>query len=180
MNLIQTKCILFKGPTGVFDFFDRNMGLLTPYSHVSHTILPYTDEMSFTERWYNTLVSTFDWTLRKWIHLPAQNEIAQRHFGHLGTLPSVEELIANVSLILANAHRSLFHARPSMPTLINIGGAQVKKPKPLPLDLQKFIDESEYGVILFSLGTIVPVEKMPKEKLNAFLGNFLPFMLVSE
>lgn len=149
------------------------MGLLTPHSHVSHTMLPYTDQMSFSERWYNSLVSTFDETIRKWVHLPAQNDIANRHFGHLGPLPSVEEMIANISLVLANSHRSLFHPRPSMPTLINIGGAHVKKPKPLPQDLQKFIDESKHGVILFSLGTVVPAAKMPKEKLNAFLGKFI-------
>lgn len=151
------------------------MGLLTPLSHVSHTMLPYTDNMSFTQRWYNCLVSTFEWILRLFIHLPAQNDIAKRHFGHLGPLPSVEEMIANVSLVLANSHRSLFHPRPSMPTLINIGGAHILKPKPLPADLQKFIDESKHGVILFSLGTLVPASKIPKEKLNAFLGNFFAF-----
>lgn len=156
------------------------MGLLTPHSHVSHTMLPYTDKMSFGQRWYNSLVSTFDWILQKWIHLPAQNEIAKRHFGHLGPLPSVEEMIANVSLVLANSHRSLFHPRPSMPTLIHIGGAQVKKPKPLPADLQKFIDESEHGVILFSLGTVVPASEMPREKLNAFFSNRLSFVLICE
>lgn len=152
------------------------MGLLTPRSHVSHTMLPYTDDMSFKQRWYNSLVSTFEWLLRICIHLPAQNDIAKRHFGHLGPLPSVEAMVANVSLVLANSHPALFHPRPSMPTLIHIGGAQVKKPKPLPMDLQKFLDESVHGVILFSLGTVVPASKMPTEKLNAFLGNFQNFL----
>lgn len=146
------------------------MGLWTPSSHVSHTWLPFTDKMSFTQRWYNSLISTFEWIVRISIHLPAQNDIANRYFGHLGKLPSIEEMMANVSLVLTNSHRSLFHPRPSMPTLIHIGGAQVKKPKPLPMDLKKFIDDAQHGVILFSLGTIVPASEMPKEKLNAFLG----------
>lgn len=170
MKIDSKHCQCSTGPTGISDFFDRNMGLLTPYSHVSHTILSYTDEMSFTERCYNTVVSLYDWILRRWVHIPAQNEIAKRHFAHLEPLPSVDDLIKNVSLILANAHRSIFHPRPSMPTLINIGGAQIKMPKPLPVYLKKYLDESKHGVIYFSLGTVVQSSKMPKEKLKAILG----------
>lgn len=146
------------------------MGLLTPSSHVSHSLLTYTDNMIFIERWFNSIVGLYDWALRKFIHLPIQNAIARQYFGHLKPLPLIEDLIANISLTLVNAHRSLFHVRPSMPTIINIGGAHLKKSKPLPANLQKFIDNSEYGVIYFSLGSVMVASSMPKDKLKAFLG----------
>lgn len=159
------------GPVGSFDYIDRNMGLLTPSSHVSHSLLTYTDNMIFIERWYNSMVGLYDWALRKWIHFPIQNSIARRYFAHLEPLPSIEDLIANISLTLVNAHRSLFHPRPSMPTIINIGGAHLKKSKPLPTTVQKFIDDSVHGVIYFSLGSVVVASSMPKDKLKAFLGD---------
>lgn len=60
-----------------------------------------------------------------------------------------------------------------MPGLVYIGGAHVKPPKPLPIDLQKFSDESEHGVLYFSLGSVVQGSKMPEEKLIVFLGKYL-------
>lgn len=162
---------------GSFDYFDHNMGLLTPSSHVSHSLLTFTDNMNFIERWYNSIVGLYDWAIRKWIHLPIQNSIARQYFAHLEPLPSIEDLIANISLTLVNAHRSLFHPRPAMQTVINIGGAHLKKSKPLPAELQKFIDDSEHGVIYFSLGTVLVTSSMPKDKLKAFLGEVLQFSL---
>lgn len=153
------------------------MGLITPSSHVSHSLLTYTDNMNFIERWYNSIVGLYDWVIRKWIHLPIQNSIARQYFAHLEPLPSIEDLIANISLTLVNAHRSLFHPRPAMQTVINIGGAHLKKSKPLPVELQKFIDDSEHGVIYFSLGTVMVTSSMPKDKLKAFLGEVSQFSL---
>lgn len=79
-------------------------------------MLPYTDDMTFTERWYNTVVSAYDALLRYFYHYPNHNHIVQTHFGHLGPLPTIEEVNRNVSLILVNTHRSLSHPRPSMPS----------------------------------------------------------------
>lgn len=53
---------------------------------------------------------------------------------------------------------------------INIGGAHIKPTKPLPEDLQRFLDESKDGVIYFSLGSVVKSSKLPKDKISAFLG----------
>lgn len=150
--------------------FDHEMGLLTPISHVSHTMLTYTDDMNFPQRWFNAFICLYDWILFRFVHAPAQNGIIKEHFGHMGQLPTVDELRKNVSIVFVNAHRSITHPRPTMPGLIFIGGAHIKPPKPLPSDLQTFLDQSEHGVIYFSLGTVVNTSKMPKEKLNIFLG----------
>lgn len=127
--------------------------------------------MDFGQRWYNTMLSLYDYILHRFIHIPAQTELLKRHFGHLEPLPSIDELRKNISLIFVNAHRSITYPRPSMPGLIYIGGAHIsRKPKQLPNDIQKFLDEAQHGVIYFSLGTVVNTSKMPKEKLQVFLG----------
>lgn len=76
----------FIGTYGYSDFFDRAMGHLTPYSHIAHMVLPHGDDMSYSERAYNLILSLYDWYYRSWVVLPAQNEIAQRHFGHLASM----------------------------------------------------------------------------------------------
>ncbi|XP_055312528.1 UDP-glucosyltransferase 2-like isoform X2 [Sitodiplosis mosellana] len=159
-------------PYGIPDFFDHEMGLLTPLSHVSHTLLTYTDQMNFFQRWHNTILSGYDWFLRRFYHVPLQTNLLKKHFGHLKPLPSIDELRKNISVIFANAHRAITHPRPSMPSLIYIGGAHIKPPKSLPSDIQQFLDEANDGVIFFSLGSVVNASKMPKAKLNVFLETF--------
>lgn len=168
------------GPYGIANFFDLNMGLVTPLSHVSHTMLTYTDKMDFGQRWYNAMLSLYDYILHRFIHISAQTEIVERHFGHLKPLPSIDDIRKNISLIFVNAHRSITYPRPSMPGLIYIGGAHIKPPKPLPADLQEFLDEATHGVIYFSLGTVVNTSKMPKEKLQIFLGKYLQIRLINQ
>lgn len=129
--------------------------------------------MSFYQRFYNTIVSFYDWFVREYRYLPTEEKFAQKFFGHIGPLPSVRELMLNVSMILVNTHRAIFPPRPTMPSIISIGGAHLKPSAPLPKDLQKFIDESKHGVIFFSLGTIVQASKLPKDKLRAFFGKIL-------
>lgn len=59
------------------------MGLLTPWSHVPHMLLSYTDNMSFQQRFYNVILSMYEWCYRNWVALPAHNKIAKEFFGFL-------------------------------------------------------------------------------------------------
>lgn len=61
------------------------MGQLTPWSHVSHMLLSYGDDMSYFERVYNVIVSLYDWYYRNWVMLEQQNDIAHRQFAHLNS-----------------------------------------------------------------------------------------------
>lgn len=167
-NVNQAK--YFEAPFGMTENYDYEMGLLTPLSHVSSAMLPYTDQMDFTQRWHNTMLSIFGYLVRRIVHNTLQTQLIKTHFSHLNDLPSIDELRKNISIIFVNAHRSITYPRPSMPGLIYIGGAHIKPLKPLPADLQTFLDQSEHGVIYFSLGTVVNTSKMPKEKLNIILG----------
>lgn len=152
------------------DFFDRQFGLLTPWSHVPHLVLTNSDNMSFSDRWYNAALSMCDWIVRRFLHVPWQTELANKYFSHLAPLPSIDDIVKNVSVILINTHRAVIPPRPAMPGVVYIGGAHIKPPKALPADLQKHLDEAEEGVIYFSFGTYVRATEMPKERMNMFLS----------
>lgn len=87
-------------------------------------------------------------------------------------LPSIDELYRSVSLILVNNHRTTTKPRPLMPGIVYIGGSHIKAPKPLPTDLQEYIDNSANGVIFFSMGSWIPSAEMPDEKKEIFIQVF--------
>lgn len=78
----------------------------------------------------------------------------------------------NISMIMVHSHRTLSKPRPMMPGIINIGGCHIKPPKPLPTELQTYLDQSKNGVIIFSMGSLIPSSKMPMEQRNMFLSVF--------
>ncbi|XP_053673814.1 UDP-glucosyltransferase 2-like [Anopheles nili] len=161
---------------GYSDFFDRIMGTQTPWSFVPHMVLSFDDDMSYADRMYNAIVSLTDYAYRYFWYLPEQDTIAQEAFGYLartkGPLPSVYELEQSISVILVNHHPILSTPRPTIRGLVDIAGAHIRSPKPLPDDLQKFMDEAQHGVIYFSLGAYMQSAQMPIEKRNAILKVF--------
>lgn len=70
--------------------------------------------MTFYQRWYNAVVTAFDFILRRITYIPLETTIAQKYFSHLGSLPSIDELRQNVSVTLINTHRALAPPRPAM------------------------------------------------------------------
>ncbi|XP_013100404.2 UDP-glycosyltransferase UGT5 isoform X1 [Stomoxys calcitrans] len=169
------KCpVVTIGTMGYADYMDHSMGLLTPWSVIPHLLLPHTDQMSFKQRFYNSYLSLYDAVMRRWSYMPKMQEMAERHFSqHLqGPLPHVRDLEKNISLMLINSHRSVDIPRPSMPGLVNVGGAHIKPAKPLPKDLEHFIETSSNGVIYFSLGSYVKSIDMPADRIGVLLNAF--------
>lgn len=64
-----------------------------------------------------------------------------------------------------------------MPNVIPIGGSHIKPAKPLPKDLQKFLDESKDGAIYFSLGSNIESSKLPKGQIQDIFGTFNFFFI---
>uniref|UniRef100_A0A182IUN1 UDP-glucuronosyltransferase n=1 Tax=Anopheles atroparvus TaxID=41427 RepID=A0A182IUN1_ANOAO len=161
---------------GYSDFFDRIMGLQTPWSFVPHMILSYEDDMGFGERSYNALISLVDYFYRTYVYLPAQDDLAKETFTALaserGPLPSVQELEQSIAVILVNSHPILNAPRPTIRGLVDIAGAHIRPPKPLPDELRQFMDDAPHGVIYFSLGAYMQSAVMPIEKRNTILKVF--------
>ncbi|KAH8282511.1 hypothetical protein KR054_008102 [Drosophila jambulina] len=162
------------GTMGYADNIDHAMGILTPWSVIPHLILSHTDRMTFSQRAYNAYLSLYDAVMRRWYYLPKMQEMAEKYFGGAikGPLPHVHDLERNISLVLINAHRSVDLPRPSMPGLIDVGGAHIQPAKKLPADLQSFLDKATNGVVYFSLGSYVKSTDLPPEKTSLILKAF--------
>uniref|UniRef100_A0A1B6H0S5 UDP-glucuronosyltransferase n=2 Tax=Cuerna arida TaxID=1464854 RepID=A0A1B6H0S5_9HEMI len=131
-----------------------------------------TDQMSFFERFLNfvsTLMTLFIYYNQQ---LPSHDNILKDNYRL--DAPPVADMVSNVSLYLINTHPAVEYTQPYTPNIIPVGGIVIEPDRTsLPQDIQKFMDgATKDGVIYFSLGTLVPVHRMPIEKLQMFVNVF--------
>lgn len=137
-----------------------------PSSYVPNMFASYSSHMTYFQRLHNLLVNTIDLSYRYLVYYPKENQILHEH---LPDAPHLNEILYNASLILLNSHTSYQDPVPLLPNMIEIAGYHVSEPKPLPKDLQEFLDASEEGVVYFSMGSSLKSADMPIEKRNIIL-----------
>ncbi|CAG2053468.1 unnamed protein product [Timema podura] len=140
-------------------------------AYVPNFFIPYGNKMSFVERFWNTLYYIVINISNHYYNEIPTNELSKRYFGN-DVSPIWKIAKKNTSLILVNSHFSINGIRPTVPGFIEVGGLHIHEPNPLPKDIQKFLDESEHGVVYFSLGSIVQVQTFSTEKLKALMDAF--------
>ncbi|XP_021699050.1 UDP-glucuronosyltransferase 2A3 [Aedes aegypti] len=148
------------------------VGTPSPPSYVPNAFLGFSDRMSFKERLFNTLMSAMEILVDATIDYPVQNKIYQDAFP--GPKPPLAELKKKaISLVLLNNHFSLNYPRPYVTGMIEVGGMHINRvPKPLPDNIQSFMDNATDGVIYFSMGSNIKSKDLPIEKRDAFLKVF--------
>ncbi|KAK9736938.1 UDP-glucoronosyl and UDP-glucosyl transferase [Popillia japonica] len=129
------------------------------YSYMPHMLNKSGQKMNFWERTTNILLALFDIAFGYLYFNPQQEHLLYKY---VPEAPSISELNANISLHLFNSDPVINGPLPMLPNVLEVGGIHMKPPKKLPDDLQKFIDESEHGVIYFSLGGNVKSKDIPQ------------------
>ncbi|GBP42187.1 Ecdysteroid UDP-glucosyltransferase [Eumeta japonica] len=91
-------------------------------------------------------------------------------------LPSMAEVNYNASFMFSNSHVSLGEPIRLPQNFIPIAGYHIdQKPKPLPEDLQKIMDNAKHGVIYFSMGSNIQSRFIPEKMKREFLDMFSKF-----
>jgi glucuronosyltransferase len=142
----------------------------SPFSYVPHPFLTYTDKMTFAQRLSNTIHSYLETFMYKLYHLPNQRNLYQQYFPN--AKKSFDEMYKSSAIIFLNNHVASSSPRPYLPNMIEIGGIHVEPSKPLPEDIQNFLDSAKDGAILFSMGSIIQAVQWPLEKREAFIKAF--------
>lgn len=125
----------------------------SPTSYVPVPGHAVTDRMTFLERVKNTLFYFFNTWIDKMIVCPHYDQIVDKYFG-----PDVNfyHLLQGADFWLMRVDFVFEFPRPTMPNIAYIGGFQCKPSKPLPTELEEFVQSSgEHGFILMTLGTLV-------------------------
>uniref|UniRef100_A0A4W5REH4 UDP glucuronosyltransferase 5 family, polypeptide F1 n=1 Tax=Hucho hucho TaxID=62062 RepID=A0A4W5REH4_9TELE len=125
----------------------------SPLSYVPIPVAELTDKMSFFERVLNFIVYVTRQYLYRQTMGPHYSALVSRYFG-----PEVDyfSLFQAADLWLMRVDFVFEFPRPTMPNVIYMGGFQCKPAKPLPQELEEFVQSSgEHGVIIMSLGTLI-------------------------
>lgn len=84
-------------------------------------------------------------------------------------MPSVADLGKETSLLFVNQHFALSGARALSPQVIELGGIHIQKAKTLDVELQRFLDSADNGVVYISWGSMIRAETLPSEKREGIL-----------
>ncbi|XP_030624659.1 UDP-glucuronosyltransferase 2C1 isoform X2 [Chanos chanos] len=131
----------------------------SPVSYVPTSGCAVSDKMTFLERAKNMFHYLLNMCIDHFVVSPHYDQLAKRYFG-----PDANfyHMLQGTDLWLMRVDFVFEFPRLTMPNVVYIGGFQCKPSKPLPPELEDFVQGSgDDGVILMSLGTLVkglPIE----------------------
>uniref|UniRef100_UPI00001A0C4A UDP glucuronosyltransferase 5 family, polypeptide A1 precursor n=1 Tax=Danio rerio TaxID=7955 RepID=UPI00001A0C4A len=125
----------------------------SPLSYIPVPGVELTDKMSFLQRVKNVLIYLISQIQMQIMVEPIYAPFCHKHFGPNVTYFS---LFQDADIWLMRNDFTFEFPRPTMPNIVYMSGFQCKPAKPLPNDLEKFVESSgEHGVIVMSLGTLI-------------------------
>ncbi|XP_074518285.1 UDP-glucuronosyltransferase 2A2-like [Halichoeres trimaculatus] len=125
----------------------------SPLSYVPVPGSELNDQMDFLERTKNLLHYLQNLAQQLLIINPYYSDLLQRHFPPGSDFMS---LMLAGDLWLVRTDFVFEFPHPTMPNVVYIGGFQCKKARPLPAELEAFMQSSgDHGVVVMSLGTLV-------------------------
>ncbi|CAG4949319.1 unnamed protein product [Colias eurytheme] len=131
----------------------------------------YSHRMSFFQRLDNTIAYLL---FKQYYEEISRKEraILERHYQK--RLQDLHVLSKNISLIFINTFHVLDGVYPSVPGIIEIGGIHISEPvvKKIPAYIEKFLNESEHGVVLFSFGSQLRTTSISQYRQNVFISAF--------
>ncbi|XP_025199769.1 UDP-glucuronosyltransferase 2B18-like [Melanaphis sacchari] len=157
-------------PMITFPWIHDLMGMETTMSYMPSYASSSGDHMSFFQRIRNTINWVYIDIMFQLIYNFKIKDIIKHHYDI--QMESVIKSLANLSMIMTNNYHSVFLPSPALPGIVEVGGIHVVDEKPVPQDLNDFINNADYGVILFSLGSVVSEASLSADKLYNILDAF--------
>ncbi|XP_064163340.1 UDP-glucuronosyltransferase 2C1-like isoform X4 [Anguilla rostrata] len=136
--------------------------LPAPPSYVPGIGIHYTDEMDFSQRLKNSL---YYFSQDMLFHIFGTMMLDTLFTEMTGKPTSFCEVIGKADIWLIRTYWDFEYPRPFLPNFKFVGGLHCKPAKPLPEDMEEFVQTSgEDGVVVFSLGSMV--KNLTKERRN--------------
>ncbi|XP_004419188.1 PREDICTED: UDP-glucuronosyltransferase 2C1-like [Ceratotherium simum simum] len=137
-------------------------GLPTSSSYVPGSTSGLTDHMTFVQRLENWLLYAMSGVMYLYFILPEWDEYYSKVLGKPTTLC---EIMGKAEMWLIRTSWDFEFPYPYLPNFEFVGGLHCKPAKPLPKELEEFVQSSgEDGVVVFTLGSMV--QNLTEEKSN--------------
>ncbi|TRY99894.1 hypothetical protein DNTS_034001 [Danionella cerebrum] len=125
----------------------------SPLSYIPTVGSRMTDKMSFANKLKNVLHFGIGQYIDHMLTRPIYQGVISEF---IDPNSNVYELIQGADLWLMRVDFVFEFPRPTMPNVVYIGGFQCKPSRPLPDELEKFVESAgEHGVVIMSLGTLL-------------------------
>lgn len=125
----------------------------SPLSYVPFTATEFSDRMTFVQRVANVVGYMIGMHTQFSFIKNQYKPVVRKYFG---PDEDYSTFFLDADIWLMRNDFVFEYPRPTMPNIIYMGGFQCKPPKPLPADLEEFVQSSgEHGVIMMTLGTLV-------------------------
>lgn len=164
------KCpsvILAPGPPSVF--INHLFANPSQPAYVPNLLADFGSHMTLWERILNVYYDIVGELFVQFAIIPNQNAILQRT---VPGAPDLRDILYNASMLLLTSHVSIRDPSPLQPNMKEIGGYHLLPPKPLPKDIQEFLDGTKDGAIIFSMGSNLKSADFPEAKKQAVLKVF--------
>ncbi|XP_065569417.1 UDP-glycosyltransferase UGT5-like isoform X4 [Artemia franciscana] len=158
---------VYISPVLLFSWVQRTLGATVDYDAYQ-----YVPTDTYFGRVYNHFITNLHEIDLNYVYYPKMEKLIKDLYPTDYSIPSTDEMVKTVDMVLVNSHYSMGSGANLPPNIIDIGGIHCKGPANLPLDIEEFISDGDEGVILFSLGSAIPSEQMPKQYLDAFANAF--------
>uniref|UniRef100_A0AAY5KZW8 UDP-glycosyltransferases domain-containing protein n=1 Tax=Esox lucius TaxID=8010 RepID=A0AAY5KZW8_ESOLU len=140
----------------------------SPISYVPVPGSGLTDDMGLLQRTQNLMHYIINLLQERMLVLPIYRDVLDQHFPPGTDLLSLQW---SADIWLMRADFVFEFPRPTMPNVVYIGGFQCRPAKPLPGELEVFMESSgQQGVVVMSLGTLISA--LPKEVTEAIAAAF--------
>ena len=139
-------------------------------SFVPGPIMPFSDQMTFIQRFTNCVV---EWSIvfMKLIFKTPGSELVDM-FVPEKEKKTLIQIQSSSQLFIQMTAPPVEYPRPSLPHVVSLPSLTIRKPVPIKeTTLASFVNESPKGFILFSLGTI-STKRLPQHILNSFIKVF--------
>ncbi|XP_044749216.1 UDP-glucosyltransferase 2 isoform X2 [Coccinella septempunctata] len=132
-----------------------------PYSITPFLATSFTDNMKLHQRITNAVWYLAGNMLHAVMTKLMIQGILSKKFGY--DMPPIYKMSSNVSFILQNSHPAVTYSKAYLPNVAEIACIHCKDPKPLPPELEDFVNGSgDAGFIYFSMGSSVKAFNMPE------------------
>jgi len=156
---------------GTDTHIDELMGNMSPLSYNPMLLSSRTEQMDFKERLQNVVEASIMWLHKRIVHLPTQRDLYAKYFPT--AKKSLEEVLDSFSLMLLGQHFSLSYPRPYLPNMIEVGGLHLQQQfEKLPQELADFVEQSDQGVIYFSMGSNIKSVDLPPATRQVLMETF--------
>lgn len=121
--------VVMISPSAIWPDVAWQMDIPNPWSYSPFLLLPYSSEMTFFQRLWNSLLSGF-WTGVRWFIMHPSCDSTVQKF--VPNAPSIRDVIKNVSFLLVNSHVSMDDPKPLMPYMAEVGAMHCRPAQKLP------------------------------------------------